>query len=181
MGDFSKSPDFSSSSPTGLDASMGWTASPAVDYMINDMFSLGVYGTFGGTNIDKDDRDLIRTAASDPTFDVKYTQMGGGVHGKYWFPMQNSPVNVYLLAGAGMTNFKAKAESSDPLVAGDESKSGFSGLGGIGAGYKVGETATVGVEGDYNFVSLKKDDFGVSSAPSFGVMGVVTFMMKGTK
>ena len=104
--------------------------------------------------------------------------MGGGVHAKYWLPMQSSPMSAYLLAGAGMTNFKAKIESDDPLLAGDRSKSGFSGRGGVGAGYRFGSMTTLGVEGDYNFVSLKKDDFGVSSAPSFGVKAVVTFNMK---
>jgi outer membrane protein with beta-barrel domain len=174
MGDFSNDTN-------GLDAAMGWGVSPAVDYMINDMFSLGVYGTFAGNNINKDDRDAFRTANSDPTFDVKYTQMGGGVRAKYWLPMQSSPIGVYLLAGGGMTNFKGKVESSDPLLVGDKSKSGFSGIGGIGGGYKIGDMATLGVEGDYNFVSLKKDDFGVSSAPSFGVKAVLTFMMKGAQ
>ena len=171
MGDFSDDVN-------GLDATMGWAVSPSVDYMINDMFSVGVDGTFAGNNINADDRDAYRTAFADPDFDIKYTQMGGGVHGKYWFPMQNKPINAYLVAGVGMTNFKAKVESIDPVIAGDVSKSGFSGRGGIGAGYKLNEMATLGVEGDYNFVSLKKDDFGVSSAPSFGVKAVVTFMMK---
>ena len=130
------------------------------------------------TSINKDDRDAIRTANSDPDFDVKSTQAGGGVHIKMMMPMQSS-FSPYLVGGAGMMNFKAKIDSTDPLVAGEVSKSGFAGRVGVGAGYKAGGQTSIGVEGDYNFLSLKKDDFGVSSAPSVGVKAVVTFMFKG--
>jgi opacity protein-like surface antigen len=170
--------DFSDNT-SGLDAALGYMITPEFDYHVNDKFAIGVDGTWGSNSLNSDDRDAIRTANSDPSFDVKYTQMGGGVHGKLMMPMQNGPLSPYLVAGAGMTNFKAKVESDDPLVAGDRSKTGFAGRVGIGAGYKAGSQTSIGVEGDYNFVSLKKDDFGVSSAPSLGVKAVVTFMFKG--
>lgn len=179
-GDFSKKFDFTSSTSTGLDASVGYVITPEFTYMVNDKLGLGVDATYSTNNIKKEDRDAIRTANADPTFDLKYTQFGGGAHAKLMMPMQNGPFSPYLVVGAGVANFKAKVESSDPAVAGDKSKSGFAGRVGVGAGYKAGQQMSIGVEGDYNFMSLKKEDFnGVSSAPSIGVKAVVSFLFKG--
>ena len=172
MGDFSDK-------TSGLDAALGYMITPEFDYRLNDKFAIGVDGTWGSNSINKDDRDAYRTANADPGFDVKYTQAGGGVHIKMMMPMQSS-FSPYIVGGAGMMNFKAKIESNDPLVADERSKSGFAGRVGVGAGYKAGGQTSIGVEGDYNFVSLKKEDFnGVSSAPSVGVKAVVSFMFKG--
>ena len=168
--------DFSDKT-SGLDAAMGYAITPSFDYMLNDQFAIGVDAMWGSNSINKDDRDAIRISEADPGFDVKYTQMGGGVHVKMMMPMQSS-FSPYLLAGGGITNFKGKVESSIPANAGDQSKSGFAGRVGIGAGYKAGGSTTIGVEGDYNFLSLKKDDFGVSSAPSIGVKAVIGYNFK---
>lgn len=169
--------DFSDKT-SGLDAALGYLITPEFDYMLNDKLAIGVDGTWGSNSLNKDDRDQIRTANSDPGFDVKYTEAGGGVHAKWMMPMQSS-FSPYLVGGAGMMNFKAKVDSNDPLVAGERSKSGFAGRVGLGANYKAGGQTTIGLEGDYNFMSLKEEDFGVSSAPAIGVKAVIGFMFKG--
>lgn len=177
MGDFSKSPD---ASTVGLAAGLGYMITPELDFMINDKLSLGVDGTWGSNSIKSDDRDKLRVASGDPSLEVKYTEVGGGAHAKVMMPMQNGPLSPYLVLGAGMMNFKAKADSNNPLFAGETSKSGFAGRVGVGAGYKAGGQTSIGLEADYNFVSLKKEDFGgVSSAPSVGVKAVVTFKFQG--
>jgi opacity protein-like surface antigen len=188
IGDFSRSPDINAPADHGLAGDMGYTVGPAVDYRIDDMFSVGIDGTYAGNKIKSGFRDQLRTNASDPGLDAKFTQMGGGVHGAYWFPMKDSPVSAYLLAGVGMTNFKTKITSSDPTINGDHSKSGFSARVGLGAGYKLSDMATLGLEGDYNFVSIKKDPantvgfaYNESSVPSMDIKAVVTFNLKGTK
>ena len=177
VGDFSK--DINSSSP-GLDASLGYLIQPELDFAMNDRVSVGVDAIWDSNNIKKSDRDAFRTLTADPTFDVKYTEFGGGVHAKLGMPMQNGPFSPYVVVGAGMANFKAKVDSSDPTIAGDESKTGFAGRVGLGAGYKATGQTHIGLEGDYNFVSLKKDTFGVSSAPTFGIKAIVTFMFNGS-
>lgn len=178
VGDFST--DLSGSSP-GFDASLGYTVGPSIDYRVNQQFGIGVDGFFASNNIKKEDRDLIRTQApADPAFDLKYTQVGGGVHGTYWFPMQYSPMSPYIVGGIGLTNFKAKTESNNSTLAGEQSKTGFSGRAGLGAAFKASEVVSLGLEGDYNFVSLKKEDWaGISSAPSFGLKAVISFALGG--
>jgi opacity protein-like surface antigen len=168
MGNFSKK-----IAEGGVGAKLGFAGGAGVDYMVTDAVGIGVDGMFTTNNLNKDELDLIK--AADPTFELKYTQIGGGAHVKYWFPMSDSPLSPYVVVGAGATNFKAKGTVLG--VAGDQSKTQFGGHGGLGAGYKVNENVAIGLEGDFNYVKLSEADWGsgFSSATSFGINAVVTF------
>ncbi len=154
----------------GLGARMGFGAGPSIDYMVTDQMALGVDGSFARNGLNTEERDLLRTV--DPTFDLKYTQLGGGAHVKYWFPMNESPMNVYLIGGMGLTNFKVEASASGLSASATENK--FTGYGGLGLGYNVGDQVALGVQSDISFVSLS----GIT-APSFGVKAGLTFGVSG--
>lgn len=164
------------SDDNGLGAGLGFNVGADVDYMINDMFAVGVDGSFASNNLKSDLRDAVRDAG-DPTFDIKYTQFGGGAHVKYWFPIQNSPVSAYLVGGAGVSNFKGELEST-VFGNSDQSKTQFAARGGVGVGYKASDRVTVGVEGNFNYVTLDEADWGVSSATGVGVRGMVSFGLR---
>lgn len=173
MGDFSKKV-----AEGGAGASMGFTVGPSIDYMITEAVAIGVDGAFTSNSLNSDERDLVRTGPpADPDFDVKYTQIGGGAHIKYWFPMSGSSISPYLVGGVGMTNVKAKVTSNDPLLAGEGSDTKFQGHGGLGIGFKGTEQVGFGLEADYHFVSTEG-----SSTQWVGVNAVITFgMSKGSK
>jgi opacity protein-like surface antigen len=169
MGDFSKK-----IGAGGLGAKLGFGVSPSVDYLVTESMALGVDASFTRNHLNSDERDLVRAAIPDPSFDLKFTQVGAGAHLKYWFPMADNPVGVYALGGLGFVNFKAEA-TSDSSVAGEDSSTEFMAHGGLGAGYKASEKATIGLEGEFNYLTLDKSTFLISSATGFGVKAVVTF------
>jgi len=163
----------------GLGAKLGFVAGPSVDYMVTDNISVGVDGSFTRNNLNTDEQDLLRAAIPDNSFELKYTQIGGGAHIKYWFPMPESQFDVYVVAGAGAMNFKAESKSTDPIYAGKDSKTQFMAHGGLGAGYKVSEQVTLGLVGDFNYVKLDDQTFLITSANGFGVKAAVTFGVSG--
>ncbi|MBI1795522.1 MAG: outer membrane beta-barrel protein [Candidatus Eisenbacteria bacterium] len=178
MGDFSKKV-----ADGGAGGSLGFTSGLAVDYMVTSAVAIGVDGNYTSNNLNSDERDLVRTGPpADPTFDVKYTQIGGGAHVKYWFPMTGSKLAPYVVGGAGVTSIKGKITSNDPTLAGETSKSKFGGHGGLGVSYQASEMVGVGVEATYHFISTDKADFGTSSIQWVGVSAAVTIgMAKGGK
>jgi len=159
----------------GLGAKMGFNIGPSVDYMVTENLALGVDGSFTRNNLNSDERDQIRAAIGDPSFEAKYTQVGAGAHLKYWFPMTDSPIGVYAVAGLGAISFKAEATSTDPQFSGDDSKTQMTAHGGLGAGYKASEQVTIGLEGDFSYVNLDESTFLISSATGFGVKAALTF------
>ena len=172
VGDFGKK-----IAENGMGAKLGIGIGPAVDYMLSENLAVGVDGSFTRNNLNTEERDLIRTSIPDPSFELKFTQIGGGVHLKYWFPMTDSPISVYAVGGVGAMNFKAEATSTDPQFAGEDSKTQLTAHGGLGAGYKASEQVTVGLEGDFNYVKLDENTFVFSSATGFGVRAALTFAM----
>jgi len=150
----------------GLGARMGFTAGPSIDYMVTDQVAVGVDGYYARNGMNTEERDLLRSI--DPTFDLKFTQFGGAAHVKYFFPLEESPMDVYVVGGAGFTNFKVEATALG--FSGSESENKFSGFGGVGLGFQVGNAVSIGVQSDINYVSLTG-----GSAPSFGVKAGLMF------
>jgi opacity protein-like surface antigen len=134
--------------------------------MITDQVAVGVDGYFSRNGLNTEERDLVRLI--DPTFDLKFTQFGGAAHLKYFFPISESPLDVYLVGGAGFTNFKIEATAGG--ISASESDNRFSGYGGIGLGYEVGSNVSLGIQSDFNYVNLEG-----GSAPSLGVKAGVMF------
>ena len=156
----------------GLGAKTGFGTGASVDYMVIDQLAVGVDGFYAKNGLNSDERDLFRLI--DPTFDFNYSQVGGRAHLKYWFPISDSPMEVYLVGGGGFSHFKVEAEASGVSASATENK--FSGYGGLGLGYKASDAVTVGVQSDFNFVPLT----GVT-ASSFGIQAGLTFTISPAK
>ena len=173
MGDFSKKVV-----DGGAGASMGYTVGPSFDYMVTDAVALGLDGAYSSMSLNKSERDQIRTGPpADPTFDVKYTLVGGGAHAKYMFSSgEGSSVKPYILAGLGATNGKAKVTSNDPTINGTSAgKTKFSAQGGVGAGFGGSGSVGFGLEAAYHYISA---DTGGKALTWVGLTGVVSFGMQ---
>lgn len=153
-GDFSKK-----TGEDGLGAKLGFVGGPSIDYMVTDQIAIGADMQYQRNDLDSDE--------TNPD-DLKYTQIGGAAHLKYWIPMEESPMNVYLVGGAGFTNFKWDRNT------GSDSENRFSAFGGLGVGANVSDQISLGIQSDFMYVDLK--EFGISS---FGVRGGLTFTLPG--
>jgi len=160
-GDFSKK-----LADGGLGAKLGFAGGPSIDYMITDQVAIGADMHYLQNSLNSDERDLLRTI--DPTIDLKYKQIGGAAHVKYWIPMNDTPMNVYLVGGAGFVNFKAEASAQGVSASVSENK--FAAFGGVGLGANVTEKVSLGIQSDFTYVKWEG-----TSTPSFGVKGGVTF------
>ena len=175
-------------------AKTGFQVGGNVDYKINDTFAFGLDGSYvqnkhdaEGSTTHYDDLGEIDPELSgvsgDITFDkLKYNTMQIGAHGKYMFPMQNSPLSPYALIGLGIYNTKLKFEGT--ATAGSESApfddefkfdTRFGGKFGLGAIWKASPAIGIGAEVNYNFISEDKDKTGFDSAQYVDVHGGVTF------
>lgn len=180
--------DFSSSDSTGLDAKSGPAAGIDICYHASDIFAVGVDA---GWNSNKHSNEgetvdygggITEEAKKD-----KYVNWHFGVHGKYMPPMEGK-VHPYGLLGIGIFNVKEDYEYiyTDPTgttTFTDESDnveqpgSRVGGRIGAGATYMTSEQVGVGLEADYNYISLDKDKFEVSSLTYFTIRLVVSYMV----
>jgi len=166
-----------------LNADTGFQFGGAIDYVLNEMFAVGVDGSWN-KNKHGGEGDVIDfgggiTAVYDKD---EFTTWQVGAHAKYMIPAGTSPVMPFLLGGVGIYNTKEKWEGtitsggvsvSDNGEESTDSRFGFK-LG-AGAGFKANEQVSVGVEGDYNSITEDKDKVGIDSLQYSGVHAFVAW------
>src|SRR5436309_5097888 len=149
-------------------AKTGFQVGGIVDYKINDMFAVGLDGSYVQNKNDLEDQtipfddlsdfDESLSGPGDVKFDkFKYNTWQVTAHGKYMFPMQNSPLMPYGLVGVGVYNTKVKAEGT--VTPQGSSAAAFSGEGkldtrfggkvGLGAIWKASSVIGIGAEVNY--------------------------------
>jgi opacity protein-like surface antigen len=180
--------DFGSDDPnTGLDAKSGPQAGIEFGYMVTDKIAVGVDGSWirnkhgAEGSIEDLGGGLTLTANKD-----RFKVLRFGAHGKFMFPMEGSPVRPYVVLGAGIYNLKEDYEYTlddgvTQTVFTDESDnveqpgSRPGGRIGFGANFKAAENVGIDVQANFNYISIDKDKFGISSAQFIGVQAGVSF------
>lgn len=175
--------DFGGDGVDQLDASTGYQFGGAVDYVLNEMFAVGVDGSWN-SNKHGGEGDVIDLGGGDTyTLDeAKFSTWQIGAHGKYMIPSGAGPISPFLLAGVGVYNTKLKWEETFVLSGVSFSDSGeetsdtrFGFKGGAGASFRANDQVSVGIEGDYNFISEDKDKVGVDNLQYIGVHAFVAW------
>jgi opacity protein-like surface antigen len=175
LGDFSNE-------DTGLDAKSGFTLGLCLDYNVNEMFSVGLDGSWM-QNKHGAEGSTVTIDTGSGTFDLtdtkdKFTTTQFGAHGKYWLPMKDSKLRTYGLLGLGMYSVTEKftettSNSTDVLFPDgetsgeDKSDSRFGGKLGIGGEWMASEMVGVSLGADYNFITLDKTKSGGISSLSY--------------
>lgn len=180
--------DFGSDDPnTGLDAKSGPQFGLDICYMVNDKIAVGVDGSWvqnkhgAEGSVEDLGGGLTLTANKD-----KFKVLRFGAHGKYMFPMEGSSVHPYVTLGAGIYNLKEDYEYTlddgvTQTVFTDESDnveqpgSRIGGKAGLGASFKATDKVNIDVQANFNYISLDKDKFGISSAQYIGLQAGVSF------
>jgi opacity protein-like surface antigen len=166
-----------------LDARTGYQFGGGIDYMLSERIAIGVDGSFNknkhGAEGDTLDLGLGDTYRLDKD---RFTTLQAGVHAKWMFPMQNSPIGPYALIGLGAYRTKEAWTETYTLSGTATTSSGeysygkrFGGKLGLGAVYKLTEQIGLGLEGDYNFISEDKARTGSSSLQYAGIHADVSF------
>ena len=123
------------------------------DYMVNDMWAIGVDLSYAISK-HEDDGKLAEVVypggglTGEITSEVKVMQFG--VHAKVFLPMTGSPIAPYLLAGAGMYNGKSEWSVPGYSEESDDSDPGF--RGGVGANFTVNPMFGINAEADFNSI-----------------------------
>ena len=156
---------------SGKDLKIGPDIGIDVGMQVNDRVAVGVEGNW----ITNTHKDVGKTEQDFPgpgdtyTLDKdKTTNLSGGVHGKYMFPVSSeSKVAPYGLVGLGLYNVKEDyqetivlaADPTNPIVNTDESdgvksQTRFGGKFGAGAVYKATEQVGITLQAEYNIVTV---------------------------
>lgn len=166
-----------------LDARTGYQFGGGIDYMLTERIAIGVDGSFN-KNKRGSEGDTATSVSGDLFKSEKdrFTSLQAGVHAKWMFPVQKSPIGPYALIGLGA--YRTKNEWTDSVTSGGlrTTTSGeysygkrFGGKLGLGAVYKLTEQVGLGLEGDYNFISEDKARTGSSSLQYAGIHADVSF------
>jgi opacity protein-like surface antigen len=158
------------------DAKIGFQFGGSLDYMLNDVWAIGVDGSFvknksdfEGDTLDLGDGDTEKVEKAE------YSIIQFGVHGKYLFPTQGK-LRPYAIVGVGMS--KPRYEESgqdtiggvaDPYSFEIEGDARFSAKVGLGTSWSLAENLAFGIEANYNYLSQE-----VSSIHYIGVTGGIT-------
>ena len=122
----------------------------------------------------------------------RYNTIHYGVHGKYFFSTAGS-LDPWVVLGLGFYNLKNDYEYTvddgvnPPVTFTDESDEadGLFEQPGSRFGYRLGAGVTymtspkmgIGLGFDYNSISIDEDEFGISSAPFYSILGRITFRL----
>ena len=164
------------------DAQSGWQAGAMVDYALNDMWSLGVDGSFVKNTHGAEGKTINIGGGETATYTSdKFTTMQFGVHAMATLP-GSGPIRFHGLLGLGTYSTKEKWEGSFTSLGStitdngeSDNQSGLGGRIGVGAMYAMSPMFGIGVDADYNMVSEDKDKVGFSSLQYVGVNGVVRY------
>ena len=154
-------------SPTGADMKMGYDGGVFFDYFMTPDIALGVDGSYV-------------TMTNNVSSDVKANTMQYGIHGKYVFATSGQMV-PYVQVGAAMYSRKIEDKASGASLSLSDSKPGING--GLGIGFKLNESVTLGVNGTYHYTigkfqptaETKAADTGLKDWNFATINAVVTF------
>lgn len=136
-------------------ANLGFMGGVGAGYGVTDAVQVGVDGSFI-MNKGSDDYNALLTQLPTAPVEAKFSMISGGAHLKYMFSTaEGSSMTPYVVVGAGLYNGKEKQESSDPLFNGESSDTKFGVRGGLGFGYKAGESVRVGLEGTFHHIATE--------------------------
>lgn len=141
----------------GDDVLTGLGGGIAVCYHINDMWAVGAdFGMARSKHHDDGEDAAIVYPGSGLTGTIsdKITLTTFGVHGKYMFPMPESPLHPYVVAGFGMGKFKEKFET-DNYSEEIETDNELSYRGGLGATWMFNDQ--FGLNGEANYRSIQTE------------------------
>lgn len=143
-----------------LNAKTGYLFGGGFDYMLTEMFAIGLDGSYG-KNKGGDEGTVFDLGGGDELFvdEDKMTIRQLGAHAKWLFPTQ-SPLSPYALISLGAYNVKDKLTWTETIGGTSTTYEAQYGYGtriggkiGLGATYKATETVGIGIEGDFNFIS----------------------------
>jgi len=168
-----------------FNADTGFQFGGAIDYVLTEMFAVGVDGSWNKNKHGGEGETLDFGGGVTAVYNKdEFTTWQVGAHGRYMIPAGTSPVMPYLLGGVGIYNTKEKWEgtitSSGVSTADngeDTTDSRFGFKLGAGAGFKANEQVSLGVEGDYNFITEGKTKIGVDNLQYIGVHAFVAWAL----
>jgi opacity protein-like surface antigen len=174
--------------PTGdpvSDFGVGPLAGIDVCIHVNDRFAIGVEGSW--TKSKHADVGTTQDFGGGDTYTLNKDDLvviSGGVHGKFMFPVPGS-IAPYALVGVGLYNVKEDFEETFvtggvTTVVTDESldlkaENRFGGKIGAGLLFRAAPMVKVGLQAEYNLVTLDQNTYTKSNFKFLGVRGVVTF------
>jgi opacity protein-like surface antigen len=168
------------------DAQTGYQFGGAVDYHMNDMWALGVDLSWAKNTHGAEGETIDLGGGDSYTLDSdKFTTMQYGVHARATLPGTGA-LRYSGLLGIGM--YSPKEEWEETTVLGgvtttsegeSEDITGFGFRLGAGAMYAMNPSWGIGVDVDYNIVSVDEDDWYSSSLNYFGFKGVVRYSLAG--
>ncbi|HKQ59199.1 MAG TPA: outer membrane beta-barrel protein [Candidatus Eisenbacteria bacterium] len=169
----------------GRDFGVGPLAGVDISVDLTDRFAVGVDGSW--TRSKHADVGTTQDFGGGNTYTLNKDNlilMSGGVHGKYMFPVPGN-VKPYALLGVGVYNVKEDFEETFvtggvSTVVTDESidlkaENRFGGKIGAGVMFHAAPMVAVGLQAEYNLVTLDQATAGESSFKFMGVRGVVNF------
>src|SRR5437867_226303 len=95
-------------------AKFGYQIGGALDHAVNDMWTLGVDGSWVQNKNDDEGKTIDFGFGPVTVDEAKYKTWQVGGHAKYMFPMQNASMNPYALVGLGAYNTKLHVKVTDP-------------------------------------------------------------------
>jgi opacity protein-like surface antigen len=169
----------------GRDFKVGPLAGVDISLHLTDRFAVGAEGSW--TRSSHTDEGTTQDFGGGNTYTLnkdKLILMSGGAHAKYLFPVPG-PLKPFALLGVGLYNVKNDFEETFvtggvSTVVTDESldlkaETRFGGKIGAGAIFQATPMVGVGLQGEYNLVTLDEATTGETSFKFLGVRAIVNF------
>lgn len=138
-------------------ANLGFMGGVGFDWFATPNIAIGASGGYTMLSGSDEFNAFLTSLATDPV-EAKFSAIMGGAHGKFYFSTgEGAPVSPYLLAGAGVYNFKTTLESNDPAFNGDASDTNFGARGGLGATFGGNGQVGFGVEALFHHIATEGD------------------------
>jgi len=165
-----------------LDAQTGFQFGGAVDYRVNQMFAVGLDGSWNrNTHGGEGETEDFGGGVTYTLDEGKFNTWQVGAHGMYFIPTGGN-IAPYLMAGVGIYNTKLKWEetftsggSTTTDSGEDTTDSRFGFKGGVGGIFTINEMLGIGVEGNYNFITQDSDKVSVDNLQYLGVTAMLVF------
>jgi outer membrane protein W len=145
---------FKGMSDFGDETKTGFGGGVFYDYWFTSNMAAGLDFGFNALKHQDDGEDaavVFPGSGLTGTISDKLTIMNYGAHGKYGFPMGESPMHPYIVIGLGMYSIKETFETDGFSEEATDSK--FGGRGGLGLDYMVNEQIGIGAEANLHYIN----------------------------